>query len=420
MQTTSARAPSGQGAGEGGVASRAAITPIPPPDPRPPTVFHLRSSGGLFGADRVVLDLCHELAGAGYRAVLVPLIEPGEVGRDLRAAAESMGIPVRPLVLRHRFDGRAVAWLRRLAAIEGAEILHGHDYKTNFLIRLAAPPDTFRVATLHGRVGTDWKLRLYEAAESLLVRRFDRVICVSEPMRAAEESRGTQPVVIPNGIDLERFSGTSKPSAELRADLGLPADAEVVGSVGRLSAEKGYDVLVRAAAELLPERPRLHLLLIGDGAEYRPLRELALSLGFGDRLHLPGIRQDAPALYPLLDVFCLPSHREGLPLALLEAMASGRPAVVTPVGGIPEVIGDPPEAALTVHPGDTGELARALAHLLDDSGLRARLGAAARRRVEEGFSRARMARSVGHLYDGLRARAAGAELKANRRRNDDR
>ncbi len=394
--------------------------PPPPraPSIRPPTVLHLRSSGGLYGADRVVLDLCRELPGSGYHPLLVPLIEPGGVGSELREAALAAGVRVRPLILRHRFDWGGVARLQRLALIEGADIVHGHDYKTNLLIQLAAPPDARRVATLHGRVGTDRKLRLYEALESRVVRGFDRVICVSEPMRAAEAAHGLEPVVIPNGIDLTRFragAGAEGAALGLRESLGLPADAEVVGSIGRLSPEKGFDVLVRAVSHLVPQRPRLHLLLIGDGQEGDHLRRLALSLGLGDRLHLPGRRGDAPLLYPLFDVFCLPSHREGTPLVLLEAMAAERPVVATPVGGIPEVLGEPGAAGLLVPPGDARGWARTISRLLEDQERSARMGALARRRVAENYSLTRMALAVAHLYDGLLGRSDHREPADPRR-----
>jgi glycosyltransferase involved in cell wall biosynthesis len=383
------------------------------------TVFQLRSSAGLFGADRVVLDLCLELPAAGYRPVLVPIIEPGGVGEKLRSAAEAAGVLVRPLILSHRFDRQAVARLRRLAAIEGPQILHGHDYKSNLLIQLAGIDDTRRVATLHGRVGTDWKLRLYEAIDARLVRSFDRVICVSERMRAREERPGFQPIAIPNGIDLTRFvRAATDPElrARARSALRLPEEAEVVGSVGRLSAEKGYDVLVRAAARLVPSHPRLHLVLVGDGHERGALGQLAAQLGVGDRLHLPGLREDSPALYPAFDVFCLPSYREGLPLALLEALAAGLPAVVTAVGGVAEVIGEAEPVAITVAPGDVEGLAAGLAPLLNDSALRARLGALARRRVEERFSRREMAKAVARLYDALLSRSGNGVSAANQTR----
>lgn len=375
--------------------------------PRLPTVFHVRASGGLFGADRVVLDLCAELQRTGYRAVLVPLVESDGTGAALSTAAAELRIPVRPLHQSGRFDLRsAAAALRRLAVAEGAVILHGHDYKANVLIHLARAPETYRVATLHGRVGTDWKLRLYEALEAHLVRRFDQVICVSTPMREAETRRGVAPALVANGIDVAPFRDAPAPDPGLKASLGLPASATVIGSIGRLSAEKGFDILLRAAARLAPDHPALHVLLVGEGSEREALAALAASLGLAGRVHLPGVRADTPALYRLFDVFCMPSYREGLPLVLLEALASGAAAVVTPVGGVLDVLGAGEEegapVALTFAPGDVPELARLIARLVADPVLRGRLGRAGNERVAAHFSRAAMARATGALYDALR------------------
>ena len=373
--------------------------------PRLPTVLHVRSSSGLFGADRVVLDLCAELGRAGYRAVLVPLVEPDGTGAALRAAGQALSLPVRPLHLASRFDLRAAAMLRRLAAAEGALVLHGHDYKSNLLVHLARAPETSRVATLHGRVGTDWKLRLYESAEARLVRRFDRVICVSAAMRAAETRGDFVPALVPNGIDLGPFRDAPARDPELGASLGLPPGAAVIGSIGRLSAEKGFAVLLAAAAALAAERPALHVLRVGEGPESGALTALAARLGLADRVHMPGLRTDTPALYRLFDVFCMPSRREGLPLVLLEALASGTAAVVTPVGGIRDVLaageGEGQPVALTAEPGDAAGLAAAVGRLLDDPALGHRLGQAGQERVAAHFSRTAMARATAALYGEL-------------------
>jgi glycosyltransferase involved in cell wall biosynthesis len=380
-----------------------------------PTVLHLRASGGLFGADRVVLDLCTELPRLGYRALLVPLLDSDGGGQELRRAGEERGIPVRSIELRHRLDPSAVAKLERWAAIEGATILHAHDYKSSAIVALARGSGA-RIATLHGRVGTDWKLKAYEALEARIVRRFDRVICVSEPMRAAEARPGFAPVVIPNGIDLAPFvAAPSQPG--LRAALGLAADAELVGSVGRLSPEKGFDCLLQAVAQLAPERPRLHGVLIGEGPMRAALLAQAETLGIGSRMHFLGLRPDLPALYPELDVFCMTSQREGLPLVLLEALAAERAALVTPVGGIPEVIAARDGAgpvAWTFPAGDAAELARKLVLLLADPELRRSLGAAGRARVLEHFSRARMAQATAALYDQVLGRGAGHAASEHR------
>ncbi len=381
-------------------------TPGPVPA-RMPTVFHLRSSGGIFGADRVVLDLCTELGATGYRAVLVPLLESDGSGQALRHAGAELGVPVRPLVLASRFDlSRAAAHLRRLATIEGAVILHGHDYKSNALIALARVAATPRVATLHGRVGTDWKLRLYESLETRLVRRFDRVICVSEPMRAAEARRGLRPLLISNGIDVHRFADQRPPPPSLRAELGLDSDSVIVGSIGRLSKEKGLDTLIHAVARLFPRHSELQVLLVGEGSERAPLADLARRLGIAERVRFAGLRTDTPALYQLLDVFCMPSWREGLPLALLEALAAGRAALVTPVGGVGDIIrageerGTPP--VLTFMPRDVEGMVDGLERLLSDPELRRQLAAAGQALVAACFSRRAMAQATAAVYDELR------------------
>jgi glycosyltransferase involved in cell wall biosynthesis len=379
-----------------------ALAPLEP-ETRP-AVLHLRSSGGLFGADRVVLDLCQELPAHGYRALLAPILDPEGGGRELLAAGESLQIPVRPIQLRHRFDPRAIAQLKRWIAIEGAELVHAHDYKSSGIVALAGK-EAARIATLHGRVGTDWKLRAYEALEARIVRRFDRVICVSEPLRAAESRSGWTPVVIPNGIHLAPFLAAGAPDPARLTELGLPSGAEVVGSVGRLSPEKGFPCLLEAVAQLATERPELHLLLIGEGPERGALAARARELGIAGRVHLLGLRPDLAHWYPLFDVFCMTSHREGLPLVLLEALAAGRAALVTPVGGIPGVIAETPGAgpvAWTFAAGDARELARKLGQLLADPELRRSLGSAGRARVEARFSRRTMACATAELYDAVR------------------
>jgi glycosyltransferase involved in cell wall biosynthesis len=161
-------------------------------------------------------------------------------------------------------------------------------------------------------------------------------------------------------------------------------------------------------ARLAPERPGLHLLLIGEGAERSALTARARALGIADRVHLPGLKPDLADWYPLFDVFCMTSHREGLPLVLLEALAAGRPALVTPVGGIPGVIGASPPVAWTFAPGDERDLAQKLAQLLTDADLRRSLGAAGRARVVEHFSRRTMARATAALYDQVRRERASA------------
>ncbi len=373
-----------------------------------PVVLHLRSSGGIFGADRVVLDLCTGLGAGQYQVVLAPLVEADGSGEELVAAARELGIAVKPLRLGWSCDPLGPLKLRRLARQTGATLVHTHDYKADLLSVLAGG-GWARVSTLHGWVGTSWMLRLKERLDARLVRRFDRVICVSQALANAESKRGLRnSQVIPNGIDLAPYAeAPAADVAALRREFGLEPEARVIGAIGRLSDEKGYDLLLYAASRLISAGYDLRIVLIGDGPMAATLRHLADELKIGDRLLLPGLRNDAARLYPMFDVFCMPSRREGLPLALLEALAAGCAAVTTPVGGIPEVVGAG-QMAMVVPTENPEALAVAIGKLLDDPSLSLLLGQAGRARVAEAFSLERMTAAVATLYDDLLGRSADA------------
>jgi glycosyltransferase involved in cell wall biosynthesis len=239
------------------------------------------------------------------------------------------------------------------------------------------------------------------------------VICVSEDLRQRCLACGVPPgrcVLIDNAIDTTEFS-RRVPTAEAKRRLGVPPGRFVVGAVGRLSAEKGFDVLIRSAHQLFAEGLDLELLIVGEGNEKPALQALIRELGRTDRIRLLGYRADTRELYQAMDVFALSSYREGLPNVLLEAMALEVPVVATRIAGIPRLIRDG-ENGLLVEPGDEGELGRAVSGLLRSPEERARLSQAGRRTIEAGYSfRARMEK-VRALYDRLLARG-GREATVN-------
>jgi glycosyltransferase involved in cell wall biosynthesis len=211
----------------------------------------------------------------------------------------------------------------------------------------------------------------------------DRIVCVSEAVRRYLLGFRLPPerlVTIHKGHDPAWYTGLPAPD---RAELGLPADAVVVGFTGNMRPVKGADVLLRAARRLQP-RPDLHFLLIGEIRDAR-IRRLAAAPEMASVLHLPGFRKDAAALARLCDVAVMPSvKREGLPRAVIEAMAQGVPAVVTDVGGMPELV-EHGVSGLVVPPRDDAALAEALRTLADDPALRARMGRAATERIGSAF-----------------------------------
>jgi glycosyltransferase involved in cell wall biosynthesis len=200
---------------------------------------------------------------------------------------------------------------------------------------------------------------------------------------------------LPNGIpDLPEPTGR-----DLRAELGLPPDAPLIGAVGALRAQKGFDALVRASALLAREIPDVRVIIVGGGDEEvrAQLVRLIAELGLQDNVLLIGLRDDVPDILAALDVAVSSSNFEGSPLAIMEYMAAGRPIVATRVGGVPDLIENGVHGLL-VDRGDSNGLAQAVLRLLRDRGLGAHLAAAARERQRTEFDIDAMVARVERLY----------------------
>jgi glycosyltransferase involved in cell wall biosynthesis len=214
-------------------------------------------------------------------------------------------------------------------------------------------------------------------------------------------------VVIPNGVELTRFVAPPQRDA-LRHELGLPAGTPLVAVVGRLARFKGLEQFLEATAALAPQFPLARFLITGETAPMETayltqLKALAERLGVADRVIFTGLRDDVPALLSSVDVSVMPSLNEALSNVLLESMAAGAPVVATRVGGTPEALTDG-ENGLMVPPEDPRALATAVATLLRDPALAARLGHAARQRIATQFSVDRMVQATEQLYDDLLVR----------------
>lgn len=233
----------------------------------------------------------------------------------------------------------------------------------------------------------------------------DRTIAVSEEVRrveiAASGSRPEKVVTIYNGIEIEGFrEGNVESARELRRELGLGDDARIVGSVARLHPKKGFDYLLRAAPAVFERAPRAVLVIAGDGPSREPLEALARDLGVSDRVILLGDRANVAALLAGFDVFVLPSLYEGIPNAVLEAMAAALPVVGTASGGTIEVIADGVTGRL-VPPADAPALARALIELLENPDRARAMGRAGRARIVSDFKMETTVRRTQALYREL-------------------
>jgi glycosyltransferase involved in cell wall biosynthesis len=217
-----------------------------------------------------------------------------------------------------------------------------------------------------------------------------------------QEQCGTAPEriqVLYNGVDLAQYQNQDL-AAKVRQELGLPPDLPVVGLVARLDHRaKGHIELLQALS-LLKDRHTVHALMVGGGRRQEEMQQLAASLGLAQVVHFLGNRKDVPRLLAAMDIFVLPSHSEGVSLAVLEAMAAGLPVIVSEVGGLPEIV-QHEDTGLLIPPKDPEALAQSLARVLEEPGLAQRLGQKAREQVQEKYSLERLAQILNQSYDEL-------------------
>jgi glycosyltransferase involved in cell wall biosynthesis len=291
----------------------------------------------------------------------------------------------------------------------GADLLFCHGYKADLLGRPAARRIGIpAVAVSHGWTGESFKVRLYEKLDRFALRWMDRVICVSEGQAAKVRRAGVAEeriVVIQNAIQPRRFSA---PQPRARAALrGLFPEPRgpVVGAAGRLSPEKGFEVLVQAAALVVRARPDAGFVVFGDGPLRDGLQRDIHRAGLDGKFVLAGFRPDIDELLPHLDLFALPSYTEGLPNVILEAFAAQVPVVATAVGGNPEVIEEGVNGHL-VPPGDPEALANRMLSVLG-SGRGHEMARRGRERVLREFTFEGKVGKYHQFFQGLLAARVG-------------
>jgi glycosyltransferase involved in cell wall biosynthesis len=378
-------------------------------------ILHLRSSIGFFGAEAVVLALATETFGESWNPVVGMIRNEQDPHVELAVEAEKRGLESKVFPCGGRVDRSTVREIRSFIRERDVRILHCHGYKSNLYGYLASRgTGTKLVTTCHNWTDADWKLALYAWLDRRVMRRYETVVSVSDPLTRKLERHGipaSRIVTIANGVSVERFEAVEG-AAELRDELGLADDASIVAVIGRLSPEKAQDLFLEAAARVVAERPGTRFLLVGDGPTRSELTAQAASLGIADAVVFCGNRSDIERIYAAVDLVVIPSHLEGLPVVLLESMAAGTPVVATRVGAIPTVTEEGAAAAL-VDPGDPAGLAAAMTRVLTDAALRGRLITAASRRVRESYSSGAMARRYEEVYQRLIADGAAHQDRAH-------
>jgi glycosyltransferase involved in cell wall biosynthesis len=326
-----------------------------------------------------------------------------EAGR--RAVAELRAAGVHASGLGRTSSAALWAWrpLVRLLRRERIDVLHSHKFGSNVWAALLAPLGRVPVLVAHEHTWSYEGQPLRRLLDrELIARRSAAFVAVSreDRRRMIEVERIPAEAVtfVPNGIDaLPEGDG-----AGVRRELGVDADAPLVGAVAVLRPQKGLDVLIQAVAEAARELPALRVAIAGEGPERGRLEELATELGVADRVLLLGHRSDVPDLLAAFDVAVSSSWFEGSPLAALEYMDAGLPVVATRVGGMPDLIEDRVHGRL-VEPGDPGALAAAVVEVVRDRERAAEMGARARERRRAEFDLNGTVRALEEMYERLAA-----------------
>lgn len=366
-------------------------------------VLHLIDSGGMYGAERMLVSLMKEQVRKGIIAVLGSIRSHKELFRKaIEVQAKSDGVQVKEFSMRNGPNIAGAIRIVRFSQENNIDIIHCHGYKANILMGLM--PAYYRkipyIVTLHGWTSRKpWtRIWIYEWVDALMGRRADRVVMVSNALQRDLRVRlaGLKGHVVHNGIPVS--------SSELETGIPVRPDIKdfcekdfIIGTICRLTPEKGIEILIQSVANVIHRNPNVSMVIIGDGRERRRLERLCDTKGIRAKVLFTGYISDASSYLPIFDIFVISSFTEGLPIGLLEAMRAGRPVIATNVGGIPEALNNG-ECGILVDSGNDDELTEAILRLYSSEDLRKTFGDAGKKRFEEQFSLKKMEPRYREIY----------------------
>lgn len=360
------------------------------------------SYGG--GAERLVLDQMKHYDKKRFNLHIITLRKG-----NLEGEFSNIGkVNYSCLNSRKKFSLKTIKRLLGYINRNKIELIHTHLIEADmygFIIKLMKP----KIKLICTRHNTFSKKIFWRLLKKLFSLNVDQILVVSKSVKEFISKYEFIPPkkikVLYNGIDINKFK-TRKDIKKLKQEFKLRDRDFIIGIVGRLAKQKGHRHLFKAISHLKGRTPNIRLIVVGDGELKKELEEYARKLNIEKEVIFLGFRKDMPALYSLMDVFCLPSEFEGFGIAIIEAMAAGKPVVAANVGGIPEVVIDG-EAGILVPSRDSNALAQAVLKLLKNQALAKRMGEAGRRRVEKYFTLDRMIEKTEALYDKLIQKKVG-------------
>jgi glycosyltransferase involved in cell wall biosynthesis len=363
----------------------------------------VKGSGG--GPDKTMINSPAYLTPHGYQMHLAYMHSASDTGYPkLQEKAHLKGVELLSIIDEGPFDHRVIQRSLELCRQYQVTIWHGHDYKSNLLGLILHQVYPMRlVTTVHGWVEQTSRTPLYYWIDRSTLRFYEKVICVSDDLYQMSRQAGvpkSRCMLLENGIDVTDFS-RRQTVAEAKAKLGIAPDRFLLGAVGRLSGEKGFDLLINSVDHLLSNGyPQLQLAIFGEGKEQASLQALIDARGRQEQIKLMGFRTDLRPCYEAMDLFVLSSLREGLPNVVLEAMAMEAPVISTKVAGIPKLMQHDHNGYL-IDAGSSEAITQALKTVLEQPERQERYKKAGRETVQTRFNFATRMDKLRILYDEL-------------------
>ena len=367
-------------------------------------VLHLIDSAGMYGAEHVVLTLLDKLKDSLFPGVLGCISDKAFEVPQIAEEAQKRGVETELFTMKRGFNPGGIVQILRYIKRNNIHLVHSHGYKPNIFMSVVPRRGIKVLSTVHGwsKQTASAKGKTYEFIDSLSLRTMDKIVAVSKAVFDDLTWCGVNKdkiEVIYNGIALDSLK-TEFIRSLVRTEYGIPQSTYVLGAVGRLAAVKGYQYLIEAMPSVVAAIPNCKLLIAGEGSLKNELLHRIVKQGLASYITLVGYQTPISRFLSMVDVFVMPSLSEGLPIALLEAMACGNPVLASSVGGIPEVITSRKDGIL-LPPADSNALAGSIKELYHNQSLRANISRQGKELVEGKFSSTSMARQYLSVYSGL-------------------
>lgn len=378
-------------------------------------ICHLITRMIIGGAQENTLFSCRGQIANGHEVTLATGPTTGPEGKLLEEQnIEGLKVDIFPNMIRALnplTDFKAYLDLKKYFKEQKFDVVHTHASKAGIIGRAAAWATKVPVVvhTVHGpafhRYEKAWRNKLYISAEKFAAKRCHKIVCVADAMTKqfldAGISKPEMYRTVYSGMNLDDYLNLEQDNT-LRDTYGIPADAIVIGKIARLFELKGHEFLIKAAKELVQHNSKVHFLLIGDGLLRSEIEEEIKNLGLEKHFHFSGLipPRDVPKHTAAMDIVCHLSLREGLPRAVVQGLAAGKPVVAYNLDGAPEVVFDD-KTGYICPPESVNEVTGSLKKLIDSSELRQKLGIAGRQLVSEKFNWKKMVDDLEEVYSEL-------------------